>query len=99
MGLYRKKQVEVDAWQWLLDPRQAETPQWVKDALLVWPEVGGISFEPDHPDGARIWIVTLEGVISAQPRDWIMKGVLGELYPCKHDIFILTYENLDGSPI
>lgn len=37
-------------------------------------------------------IPTLEGVMTAQPGDWIIKGVKGEFYPCKPDIFTATYE-------
>lgn len=37
-------------------------------------------------------IPTLEGVMTASPGDWIIKGVNGEFYPCKPDIFEKTYE-------
>jgi hypothetical protein len=37
-------------------------------------------------------IHTLEGVLTASPGDWIIKGVQGEFYPCKPDIFEATYE-------
>ena len=43
-------------------------------------------------------IPTLEGTMTAQPGDWIIKGVQGELYPCKPDIFEATYEILDEDP-
>lgn len=41
-------------------------------------------------------IYTLEGDHTAQPGDWIIKGVKGEFYPCKPDIFELTYEKLES---
>lgn len=37
-------------------------------------------------------IKTLEGVMRADPGDWIIRGVQGEFYPCKSDIFEATYE-------
>lgn len=37
-------------------------------------------------------IPTLEGMMTAQPGDWIIRGVAGEVYPCKPDIFEQTYE-------
>ena len=37
-------------------------------------------------------IPTLEGVMTANENDWVIKGVKGEIYPCKPDIFELTYE-------
>lgn len=41
-----------------------------------------------------IEIVTLEGTMTAQTGDWIIRGVKGELYPCKPDIFEATYEEV-----
>lgn len=43
-------------------------------------------------DGNKFKIFTLEGVIDALPGDWIIRGVQGEHYPCKPDIFAATYE-------
>lgn len=40
-------------------------------------------------------IGTLEGVMACAPGDWIIRGVKGELYPCKPDIFAATYEPVD----
>ena len=39
-------------------------------------------------------IETLEGTMKANKGDWIIKGVKGELYPCKPDVFDMTYEEL-----
>ena len=39
-------------------------------------------------------IETLEGVMKANKGDWIIKGVKGELYPCKPDVFEMTYEKV-----
>lgn len=41
--------------------------------------------------GGRIEIATLEGTMTAMPGDWIIRGVQGELYPCKPEIFAATY--------
>ena len=43
------------------------------------------------------WIDTLEGGHIVCPGDWIVTGVHGERYPCKPDIFMLTYEPVDNS--
>lgn len=42
-------------------------------------------------------ILTLEGYSQASVMDWIIKGVKGEFYPCKPDVFDTTYELLDSS--
>ena len=44
------------------------------------------------PADGKLAIPTLEGTITASPGDWIIKGVKGEFYPCKPDIFAATYE-------
>jgi hypothetical protein len=49
----------------------------------------GIGFTP--PDG-NVFIPTLEGTMTASPGDWIIKGLCGEFYPCKPDIFEKSYE-------
>lgn len=41
-------------------------------------------------------IDTLEGVMTASPGDWIITGVQGEQYPCRPDIFELTYEEVEA---
>ena len=58
----------------------------------------------DHPkvslwkDGHG-WIKTLEGGHIVTPGDWIIKGVAGEFYPCKPDIFAMTYEPVTGEEV
>jgi hypothetical protein len=47
---------------------------------------------PRMVDDGAVEIATLEGVMRADPGDWIIRGVKGEFYPCKPDIFDATYE-------
>jgi hypothetical protein len=49
-------------------------------------------FELHGEPGYEIKIATLEGIMTASIGDWIIKGVKGEIYPCKPDIFEATYE-------
>lgn len=46
--------------------------------------------------GPCILIDTLEGQMRADPGDWVIKGVAGEFYPCKPEIFAATYEPVEG---
>lgn len=48
----------------------------------------------DGPIGCVQYIRTLEGVMRADPGDYIITGVAGEMYPCKPDIFHATYERI-----
>jgi len=55
-------------------------------------------FVDGHPYSWRngeLIITTLEGPLHASRMDWIIKGVMGEFYPCKPDIFAATYEPAD----
>jgi hypothetical protein len=47
--------------------------------------------DAEFRDG-QLLVATLEGPLRAAPNDWIIKGVKGEFYPCKPDIFDATYE-------
>jgi len=49
--------------------------------------ITGVTYEPDH-----LLIETLEGVMRGNIGDWLIRGVVGELYPCKNEIFEKTYE-------
>ena len=81
---FRKKPVVIEAFQWAPDAPATKTPSWFFDACakrVAWPELDG-----------TLSIATLEGQHTALIGDWIIQGVKGELYPCKPDIFAMTYE-------
>ena len=79
---YRKKPVEVEALQFTND---------TKDQVFNW--VQGTRY-PGRDDTGRptLTIQTLEGDMVASLGDYIIRGVKGEFYPCKPDIFEATYE-------
>ncbi len=52
-----------------------------------------VSYEPDH-----LLIETLEGVMRGNIGDWLLRGVVGELYPCKDEIFQKTYDPVAYTP-
>jgi hypothetical protein len=84
---YRKKPIVIEAFQWTGDQTQLEDPDWACKAV----EDGTIYFEgPDT--SVEMKIETLEGELTASKGDYIIKGINGELYPCKPDIFEKTYE-------
>ncbi|WP_313430035.1 hypothetical protein [Siminovitchia terrae] len=89
MARYRKKPVVVDAFQWTGDREQIEDPEWIVDAI----EKGSVVFAQIN-DETSMGIMTWEGLMVAEPRDYIIKGIQGEIYPCKPDIFEQTYEKL-----
>jgi urease gamma subunit len=89
---FRKKPVVIDALRVgiALDAAKTEfdiLPQWLKDAYAE----GVVTFFPTY-----VSIVTLEGTMhTGRQDDWIIRGVAGELYPCRDDIFQATYEKLN----
>jgi hypothetical protein len=86
MAKFRKKPVVIEAWQVTPDDGQTRQlpPIWLVNALVS----GGAT----ALTGGGVAIQTLEGTMRADVGDWIIRGVKGELYPCKPDIFEATYE-------
>lgn len=94
MPTFRKKPVVIEAVQ-ISKRMDILSPDWWADAIRENRVVthGFGKFTRDEP-----WaeIHTLEGVMRADKGDWIIRGVKGEIYPCKPDIFAATYEAADG---
>lgn len=86
MARYRKKPIVIEAFKWTGGPDQIEEPIWICDAIRT----GHVKISDER--GGGLLIKTLEGVMTANVGDWIIKGVNGEIYPCKPDIFEKTYE-------
>ena len=88
MAKYRKKPVVIEAVQWIGGPHcQAQIRS-------LYTENNKVAFLGCPPHEVRI--ETLEGTMKADFGDWIIKGVQGELYLCKPDIFEQTYEPVEG---
>lgn len=85
--LYKKKPVVIEAVKWDGD-KISEVTDWISKAL----DEGVIM-----RFGNEVKIHTLEGVMTASPGDYIIKGVNGEFYPCKPDISDKTYEKGEDS--
>lgn len=79
---YRKKPVVIEAVRW--------TGKNIDEVCFFTGRTGG-ELMYDH---GRLLIKTLEGDMFAETGDYIIKGVAGEFYPCKPDIFAQTYEEV-----
>ena len=98
---FRKKPVEIEAMRLMGSHHDADVYRWVEDnsqgsfdPLSGEVPASGCSIDPET---GFFLIATLEGVMQAKPGDWIIRGVQGEFYPCKPDIFAATYELIEGS--
>lgn len=80
---FRKKPVVIEATQWFKDG----------DHPAVIRRNAHPPYDPSY-EGTP-WVPTLEGGHEVTPGDWIITGVKGEHYPCKPDIFEMTYEPAD----
>lgn len=80
---FRKKPIEIEAVQWL-GVWESPISEFIKTRAATTGKAGD-----------ELSIETLEGWIRAMPGDWIIKGVKGEFYPCKPDIFEATYDKVD----
>jgi hypothetical protein len=93
MAYFSKKPVVIEAHQ--IDKAKTDTA----NGLLDWPDWLVAAWETPfemvgsfYSIAGALCITTLEGVMTVSDGDWVIKGVKGELYPCKPDIFAATYE-------
>lgn len=91
MGKFRKKPVVIEARRCDTYADSVDIERWVNGN-------GGLFHRRTAEDGSGIecLIDTLEGPHIVSPGDWVIQGVKGEFYPCKDEIFHLTYEPADG---
>ena len=88
MPKYRKKPVVIEAIQFIDTPeRLEELSNFIDNQLL--------RVDYKNPDKPVLKLQTLEGERLASVGDYTIKGVKGEFYPCKPDIFEITYEPVD----
>ena len=80
---YRKKPVEIEAMRFYVD---SETIRALAEFM------GGMAETFVQNGATYLSVETLEGKVRAAPGDFIIKGIKGELYPCRADIFLETYE-------
>ena len=83
MARFRKKPVVIEAMQFTIDNFE-EVAEFMADSVDCCSMRLGV-----------LYIDTLEGEMRADDGDWIIKGVKGEFYPCKPDIFAATYEPVE----
>ena len=84
MPKFQTKPVVIEAHQFTVDNNEGRLPDSTWAFILSIPNSRFV--------GETLEIPTLEGVMIASLGDWIIKGVQGEFYPCKPDIFEQTYQ-------
>lgn len=91
---FRKRPVIIEAFQMTEARRNdnSEWPEWLNYAWNKEPGEDAVFIDQDDPEQRRIVIGTKEGVHRVSWGDFIIRGIQGELYACKPDIFAATYE-------
>ena len=89
---YRKKPVVIEAIQWNGCSNRKDIESFVGNKLHACLESDTAYEVGMGAPTFSLIIQTLEGEMKAMPNDYIIKGVNGEFYPCKPDIFHKTYE-------
>lgn len=91
---YRKKPVVVEARQYVMHRLEDRAE------LIEWCGAGhtAINEEGEEYETEALRIHTAEGMMLAHPGDWIIRGIAGEFYTCKPDIFVATYEAVVDEP-
>ena len=93
---YRKKPVVIEAFQMTPERRtdNHDWPEWLNEAWNKSDQEPGALFI-DAAAPSCLIVRTLEGIHVVSHNDWIIRGIKGELYPCKPDIFAATYEEVE----
>lgn len=84
MARYRMKPIIKEAFRYNIDPR----PDWFTEKVNAREVI-------TYDDGCKIG--TLDGIMRANVGDYIVKGILGEIYPCKAEVFLHSYDLLEES--
>ena len=91
---FRKKPVVIEAFKYGIDYR----PDWFSDKVTSNEIITYVGTDLRDPSEYYCEIKTLEGIMRGNCGDYIIKGVKGEIYACKPDIFEMTYELASTSP-
>lgn len=87
---YRKKPVVIEAKKF-----ESNNSNENMDSIVYWINSGKMNGDKHAwHNGTYVFIQTLEGEMTAAMGDYIIKDIKGEFYPCKPDIFEMTYEKV-----
>ena len=94
MAKYRKRPVVIEAIQWT-GKNDEEIEDFIGDDLCGYGD-NLVAYKPrsEQHRSKLMYIRTLEGIMTASVDDYIIKGIQGEFYPCKPDVFKKTYERV-----
>jgi hypothetical protein len=89
MQRFRKKPVEIEAMQFNDLDSYLDIVKWMQASGDIHALADEVRYETP-----LMLLITLEGTMAANPGDWIIRGIQGEFYPCKPDIFAGSYDEV-----
>jgi hypothetical protein len=92
---YTKKPITIEAFQFTKERRtdNSDWPEWMHHAWNLERGTANSIFPTAQDTGdGTISIATLEGIMEVSWDDWVIRGVVGELYPCKPEVFAMSYD-------
>jgi hypothetical protein len=92
MSHWRRRPIIVEAWQFMPAGQCEELPAWIEPQWFYEDIATGANHAVEHRGRPHMLIPTRAGTLRADLTDWIIRGVKGDVYPCRADVFSETYE-------
>jgi hypothetical protein len=89
---WRRKPFVVEAWQFMPAGQCEERPAWIDPQWFYEDIETGADRSKEHRSTPHMRIPTPAGTLRADLTDWIIRGVKGDVYPCRAEVFAATYE-------
>lgn len=92
MSHWRRKRIVIEAWQFMPAGQCEERPAWIDPQWFYEDIETGADRSVEHRSTPHMRIPTPAGTLRADLTDWIIRGVKGDVYPCRAEVFAATYE-------
>jgi hypothetical protein len=89
---WRRKPIVVEAWQFMPAGEREVMPAWIDPQWFHEDIEAAAKRSVEHRGAPHMLIPTPAGTLRADLTDWIIRGVKGDVYPCRADVFAATYE-------
>jgi hypothetical protein len=89
---WRRKPVVIEAWQFMPAGQCEKRPAWIDPRWFYENAESTAGRTVEHSDKPYMLIPSPAGTLRAELTDWIIRGVKGDVYPCRADVFAATYE-------
>jgi hypothetical protein len=92
MSHWRRRPIVVEAWQFIPPVQCEELPAWIDPQWFYEDNPTQANHTAGHRGTPHMLIPARAGTLRADVTDWIIRGVKGDVYPCRDEVFAETYE-------